>query len=401
MKRILLLLPVLLIGFGKASAQSLAQTVAKIDKPRILRLASQALDLTPPAITDHHAPNSAGGPHDFYSEADYDWPNPKTTNGLPYTYRDGQSNPNNFEYHRMAMRNMKDAVAALAAAYTITGDDRYVPKSAQLLKVFFLDDTTKMNPNLNYAQSVRGGATGNAYGVIDTLHLAELPVAIRFLEKSSAFDAGVDQGVKKWFADYIHWMTTAKNGVKELNAANNHSIAYFVQLASFARFTGDTKMVNYCRARFKEVLLPNQMADDGSFPRELKRTKPYGYSIFQADNLSLLCNLLSTPQDDPWKFHLADGRSPRQAVDFIYPYLADKNKWLADGHARDVMHFDRWPVRQPCLLLAYAEFGDRMYLDLWDKLDPDPSDLEIRRNVAVTQPLLWIASPDQIPITTQ
>ena len=317
MKRILLLLLFLLISFGKASAQSPAQTVAKTDKLRILRLASQALYLTPPAITDHQATNSAGGPHDFYSEADYDWPNPKTTNGLPYTYRDGQSNPHNFEYHRMAMRNMKDAVAALAAAYVITGDDRYVPKSAQLLKVFFLDDATKMNPNLNYAQAVRGGATGNAYGVIDTLHLAELPVAIRFLEKSSAFDPSVDEGVKKWFTEYIRWMTTAKNGVKELNAANNHSIAYFVQLASFARFTSDTKTLDFCRSRFKEVLLPNQMTNDGSFPRELQRTKPYGYSIFQADNLSLLCNLLSTPQDDLWKFHLTDGRNPRQALDFI------------------------------------------------------------------------------------
>jgi len=386
------------ISASRAADLHVVQTVGELDRARIMKLAAEALRLDPPAITVHRATNSAGGIHDFYSDADYTWPNPATSNGLPYVGRDGQSNPHNFEYHRMAMRNMKDAVAALAAAYALTGDDHYAPKASQLLTAFFLDEETRMNPTLNFAQAVHGSATGTSYGVIDTLHLAELPMAMQFLEKSPAFDPQVDRGVKQWFADYIHWMTTAKNGVKEMNAANNHSIACWVQLASFARLTSDTNLLDQSRARFKEVLLPRQMTNDGSFPLELKRTKPYGYSIFQADNLALLCDLLSTPDDDLWKFRLPDGKTPRQAVDFIYPYLVDKNKWLSDGRGRDVMHFENWPVRQPCLLLAYAEFGDPKYFDLWKKLDADPADLEIRRNMAVTQPLLWIATPAQIPI---
>src|SRR6185369_2217618 len=120
---------------------------------------------------------------------------------------------------------------------------------------------------------------------------------------------------------YSEWMLTATNGVKEMNALNNHSIAYFVQLASFTKFTGNDQDLELCRQRFKEVLFPNQMTNNGSFPRELARTKPYGYSIFQADNVSILCGLLSTPADDVWKFQLPDGRTPRMAVDFIYPYL--------------------------------------------------------------------------------
>ena len=139
------------------------------------------------------------------------------------------------------------------------------------------------------------------------------------------------------------------------------------------------------------------MTNDGSFPRELKRTKPYGYSIFQVENVATLCVLLSTTNEDFWKVKLADGRTPKNAADFIYPYLADKNKWLVDGRGRDVMHWDDWPMRQPCLILAYAEFGDKKYFDLWKKLNPDPTDLEIRRNVAITQPILWVASPDEIP----
>ncbi|HEY2081266.1 MAG TPA: alginate lyase family protein [Verrucomicrobiae bacterium] len=379
-----------LSSFG-ASREDVAVMVAKIDRARILRLADSALALRPPAITDYIATNSAGGPHDFFSQADYTWPNPTNKSGLPYIGRDGETNPENFEHHRMAMRDMKDAVAALAAAYACTGEDKYVSKASEFLRVFFLDEKTKMNPNLDYAQAVLGVATGRSYGVIDTLHLAELPVAVRFLEKSPAFDPAVDAGLKKWFADYIHWMTTAENGVKEMNAANNHSIAYFVQLASFAVFVNDQKTVQLCRERFKEVLLPKQMADDGSFPLELKRTKPYGYSIFQADNVAILCVLLSKPGDDLWKFKLPGGSTALKSAEFIYPYLADKQKWLADGRGKDVMHWDNWPAREPCLLFAYVETGEAKYFELWKKLNADPTDLEIRRNIAVTQPLLWVA----------
>lgn len=393
-----LLAIVLIVPSSWAATSDLATTVAQIDRARILRLAGEAMKLEPPAITDSRATNSAGGPHDFFSQADYVWPNPTNKSGFPYVGRDGQTNPNNFEQHRMAMRHMKDAVAALAAAYALTGDDKYVSKATELLRVFFLDEKTRMNPNLQYAQAELGKSTGAAIGVIDTLHLAELPVAIRFLERSRAFDPAVDAGLKKWFADYIHWMTTSTNGVREMNAKNNHSIAYFVQLASFARFVDDQKNLELCRQRFKEMLLPRQMTNDGSFPLELKRTKPYGYSIFQADNVSILCVMLSAPSEDLWKFKLPDGNTPLKSTEFIYPYLADKQKWLTDGRSKDIMHWDNWPAREPCLIFAYAETGERKYFDLWKKLNPDPADLEIRRNIAITQPILWLAQPEGVPL---
>lgn len=375
---------------------NLVVMVAKIDQKRILQQAGFWPETFEPTITEYIATNSAGGPHDFFSQADYAWPNPTNASSLPYIGRDGESNPNVFSEHRMAMRRMKDAVAAFAAAYLLTGDDGYARKANKYLKVFFLDEKTRMNPNLQYAQAVLGAQTGNAYGIIDTLHLAELAMAIPFLEKSPAFDPAVDAGLKKWFSDYTEWIMTSTNGVKEMNNKNNHSIACFVQLASFAKFTGNEKVLEMSRRRFKEVLFPGQMTNDGSFPLELKRTKPYGYSIFQADNLATLCVLLSTTNEDLWKFTLPDGRTPKKAVDFIFPYLVDKNKWLADGRGKDVMHWDDWPVRQPCLLFAFAEYSDEWkYFALWKKLDADPQDLEVRRNMAITQPLLWIATPGQ------
>jgi hypothetical protein len=361
--------------------------VAVIDRDRILQAANAALQQQPLTITAFPARFSHGGPHDFYSNADYFWPNPKTTNGLPYVERDGQTDPANFIAHRQVVRKLSDAVAALGAAYKITGDDRYAAKAARLLSVFFLDPATRMNPSLAYAQAVPGVSTGRSYGIIDSLHLIEIPRAIAAMQTSPQFPPGELAGLKQWFADYLIWLTTSKNGVTEGNALNNHAVAYWLQVAVFAQFTGNEKFLAESRRRFKEVFIPNQMALDGSFPRELARTKPYGYSIFQVDNLATLCQVLSTPQDNLWNFTLPDGRGMRQAMKFLYPYLADKASWPRQP---DVQAWAGWPAREPGLLFAGVAFDESKYLDLWKKLPADPTDEEVRRNIAITQPILWM-----------
>jgi len=72
---------------------------------------------------------------------------------------------------------------------------------------------------------------------------------------------------------------------------------------------------------------------------------------------------------------------------YLYPFLADKSKWPLKP---DVQVWADWPSRQPCLLFAGLALGQQSYLDLWRKLPPDPTNAEIRRNIAITQPLLWI-----------
>jgi hypothetical protein len=380
---------------GDAAAVNAAQVapakisidVAKIDRRRILKAARAALKMEPVTITKFHAKLSDGGTNDFYSNGDYWWPNPGTTNGLPYVQRDGETNPGNFVAHRQVIRQLSDAVAALGAAYKITGDDKYAKKSAELLKVFFLDPQTRMNPNLQYAQAVPGVSPGRGTGIIDTLHIIEIPKAVEAMEKSPAFPPEVLAGLKKWFADYTGWMTTSKNGLAEAGAGNNHAVAFWLQVAVFAQFTGDEPNLAECRRRFEEVFVPKQMADDGSFPAELRRTKPYGYSIFQLDNMVTLCQVLSTTNDDLWNFTLPDGRNIHKAVDFLYPFLADKSAW---PRKPDVNAWESWPARQPSLLFAGLAFNERKYLDLWTKLNPDPTNEEVRRNIAITQPILWV-----------
>jgi beta-galactosidase len=361
--------------------------MATIDRARVLKAADAALNLEPITITKYHSSLSQGGTNDFYSNADYFWPDPAKPDGMPYINRDGESNPNNFWQHRMAMRNLRDAVAALAAAYKITGDDHYAAKAAGLLRVFFLNPKTRMNPNLQYAQAVPGGAPGRSWGIIDGLHLIEIPPAILAMEKSPAFTSELVAGLKQWFQETADWMVASKNGRAEAAAKNNHSVAFWLQIACYAQFTGDDPKLAECRRQFKKIFIPHQMAADGSFPLELQRTKAYGYSIFQLDNMSTLCQVLSTPNNDLWNYELPDGRGIRKAVAYLYPFLADKSKWPLKP---DVQAWSSWPARQPCLLFAGLAFGEPKYLELWKKLPPNPANDEVRRNIAITQPILWL-----------
>ena len=369
------------------SPPSIKVDVAAIDRGRILKAADAALTAAPISITAFPAAASPGGPNDFYSNADYFWPDPAKPGGLPYLQRDGKSYPGIFNRHRMAMRDLRDAVAALGAAYKITGDERYAGKAAELLRVFFIDAKTRMNPNFDFAQVAPGHGGGRSYGIIDGLHFIEIPVAIAAMQKSPAFTPELTAGLKRWFADMSHWMITSKNGKREAAAKNNHAVAFWLQIACFARLTGDEKLLAECRRQFKEVFVKKQMAADGSFPAELKRTKPYAYSIFQLDNMAAICQVLSTPDDDLWKFELPDGRGMHKAMAYLHPFLADKSKWPLKP---DVQAWAGWPARQPSLLFAGLAYDEPGYVELWKRLPADPADAEVRRNMAITQPVLWL-----------
>ncbi|MEI8290173.1 MAG: alginate lyase family protein [Verrucomicrobiota bacterium] len=376
------------LGSGQAGGLTkLTLDVVVIDRARILKAADAALAQQPVTITAFPAKLSEGGLNDFYSNGDYWWPDSSKPNGLPYIRRDGEVNPDNFIAHRMAVKTLRDSVAALAAAYKISGDERYVTKAAELLGVFFLDAKTRMNPSLNFAQAVPGVSPGRGIGIIDTLHIIEIPAAVKAMEKSKAFPSELATGLRQWFRELAEWMVASRNGKEEAAAKNNHSVAFYLQLAVFADFIGDEAKLALCRKQFKEFFVPKQMAPDGGFPLELARTKPYGYSIFQLDNMTMLCQVLSTEADNLWDFELPDGRGIRKAVAFLYPFLADKSKWTLKP---DVQAWEGWPARQPNLLFAGLAFGEQKYLDLWQKLPADPINPEVQRNIGITQPLLWL-----------
>ncbi|HVX39199.1 MAG TPA: alginate lyase family protein [Gemmatimonadaceae bacterium] len=374
-------------------AQLTRRELVAIDSARVVAAANRYLNEKPITVTAVRASRSAGGPHDFYSEGDYWWPNPKDPNG-PYIRRDGETNPDNFVAHRDAMRRLSQIVPALVAAYQLTGDARYAKQATAHLSAWFVADATRMNPNMLYAQAIKGKVTGRGIGIIDTIHLVEVARAAAVLERLGYLKGETLAGVKSWFRDYLQWMTTHPYGLAEKNNGNNHSAAWALQVAEFASFVGDTARLNEMRTFFTDTLIPQQMAADGSFPKELARTKPYGYSLFQLDVMSTLAEVLSTPTQNMFAYTTADGRGMARAVAFMYPYIKDKSTW---PRRPDVEYWDDWPVRQPSLLFAGLALHQPKYIALWKTLNPDPTVDEIVRNFPIRQPLLWIGRGGAMP----
>ncbi len=360
--------------------------VAGVDRNRILSAANRYIGLPPETITSIPSSKSPGGPHDFFSQADYFWPNPADPNG-PYINRDGQSNPNNFVGHRKMMIALSIQMPALTSAWLLGGDKRYGKHACDHLRAWFVNPETRMNPNLEFSQGVHGVSTGRSYGIIDTLHLVEVARAAS-LVAPLLMSKAEQQTLFVWFRDYLHWMKTSEKGIAESKTLNNHAVCWALQAAEFARLIGDEQARDEVRTQYKTVFLPNQVGLDGSFPKELARTKPYSYSIFNFDAMTMLCQSLRDKGEDLFSFHLPDDRSICKCAAFLYPYLKDKSAW---PYRKDVEHFEALPVRSPGLLFAGLACGQDAYLDLWKHLNPDPADAEIIRNYPVRQPLLWLA----------
>lgn len=391
MRYILTILSIILLS---CSAQrSSTQTTSPIEKQtaqvlhdHILQEAAWAMQQQPITVTAETSPRSAGGKHDFFSEGDYWWPNPKSVDS-PYIQRDGMTNPDNFVAHRYAMIRFSRIVGALASAYKVTGDNQYVRQALNHCKAWFVDTATMMNPNLLYAQAIKGRFTGRGIGIIDAIQLMEVAQGLSAMQDAKSMDATILNGSKKWFAQYLQWVTTHKYGKDEMNAENNHGTCWVMQVACFAKFTGNKELMDFCRNRYKTVLLPNQMATDGSFPRELKRTKPYGYSIFNLDAMATICQILSTKENDLWNYQTADGKSIKNGIEFLYPYIEDKSKW---PYQPDVMYWENWPVAQPFLLFGAAAYNQQQWFHTWKNLDHAPTEAEVIRNLPVRNPLIWL-----------
>jgi hypothetical protein len=354
------------------------------ERARVLAQADRFIKDAPITVTASLSPRSAGGAHDYFSEGDYWWPDPQNPGG-PYIQRDGMSNPGNFDDHRKALMRFSVEMPALAAAYLLSHDRKYALAAERHAGAWFLSPATKMVPALRYAQAIHGHATGRGTGVIDTIHLVEVARALERLDGAPGWTRDSAAVTRHWFADYLDWLTTDQYGKDERDATNNHATCWVMQVAAFAHYTGNEALMRDCRTRFKTVLL-QQMALDGSFPRELARTKPYGYSLFNLEAMATICQLLSTKEEDLWTFELPDGRGMRKAMGYMVPYIRDRRSWPKPP---DVMYDQNWPMRQASLLFAGVALDEPSYLQLWSSLPADSDVEEVVRNFFIRQPTLW------------
>lgn len=340
----------------------------------------------PVTVTAAHSERSTGGIHDFYSEGDYWWPDPENPEG-PYIQKDGLSNPDVFSDHRHAMVRLSEHTAALTSAYILTGEQKYADKALEHFNAWFTNPETMMNPHMLYAQAISGRVTGRGIGLIDAYHLVEVARSVEVLSIKNAIPSDQAGEIKEWFSRFLTWMTTHQYGIDEMNTSNNHAVCWLATAGAMAKLTENQDVIDLCIYRFKNIALPDQMGEEGSFPRELGRTKPYGYALFNIDAFANVAEILSTPEDNLWEFETPDGKSLKLGMEFIYPYIKDKSSW---PYEKDVYIWDEWPVRQSSLLFAGLAYDNSEYIDTYLELDPDPTHPEVLRNLPVRHPVIWM-----------
>ncbi len=349
--------------------RTLTSALAKLERD-----ARKALTAGPFTITTKSVAPPSGDKRDYMSQAPYFWPDPTKPNGLPYIRHDGERNPeiDKINNHRVK-DDMEAAVETLAFAYYFTGDEVYAAGATKLLRIFFLEAETRMNPNLEYAQFIPGVNTGRGIGLIETRGLTRVVDAIGLIQGSKAWTAKDQQGMEAWFGEFLKWMIESKNGREESASKNNHGTYYDVQVCSFALFIGKREFAKQVLLEARQKRITLQIETDGRQPLELARTKAWGYSVMNLEGLMSLARLGENVDVDLWNFKTEDGRSIRRALEFLVPY-AFGEKW-------NYQQLGEWPPQQlfPLIRWAGEHYNDETFKAVMTRLPMISSD--DRRNL--------------------
>lgn len=293
----------------------------------LLDQAEAAMTAGPWTVIDKTRLPPSGDPHDYASLAPYWWPDDGPDR--PYVRHDGQVNP---ERHGDAWDSadftaMSDAVEVLALAHFHTGERRYAERAALMVRTWFLDPGTRMNPNLNFAQGVPGVSTGRPFGIIDAHRLTGVVEAIGLLEGAGVLAPADMAGLRDWFGRMVDWLTTSPMGVAESETVNNHSLHYDLMVTHFALFAGREAVAREVVGRYPERRLAVQVAADGSLPEELSRTRSFHYSTWSLIAVHDMATLSECLGVDLRRHRLADGRGIERATAFIAAYAGRETEW--------------------------------------------------------------------------
>ncbi len=315
---------------------SLNQTKARIAKqdkalqPALTRLrkeADKAMLEGPFTVASKQRVPPSGDKHDYLTLAPYWWPDPKKPDGLPYIRRDGELNPESKRDTDNATLNaMVNAVETLAQAYYFTGEAKYADRAAVLLRAWFIDKATKMNPHYEYAQAVMGQNNGRGAGLIDARKFIQVADAVGLLEGAKAWTKQDQHALQDWFRTFVKWMQTSANGKDEAKARNNHGSWYAAQLSAFALFIGDEALARQTVEAVK-TRIAWQIDPDGKQPLELERTRGMSYSLFNLTALLTVATIGEKVGVDLWSYETQDERSLRRALEYLAPFVFGEKEW--------------------------------------------------------------------------
>jgi hypothetical protein len=300
--------------------------------------------------------------HDFYSEAPYWWPQDGDPNA-PYVRRDGQTNPNRFVANKNALVALSDAVFTLGTAAYLLDDPHYAQRAARDINTWFINPKSRMNPHMDHSQAIRNFNNGRGAGIVDGRAFIRAIQGMEFLAQTGNWDPKEQTAVKKWFQDYLHWLTTSDNANFEKRTGNNHASWWTAQAAAIATFVEDDAQQKAVFSYYRDHVFPHQIKPDGSAPREESRTRGLWYSAFNLEALATTCRIAQIGGVDLWSARAKGGASLASVVEYLEPYLTDPKKWTKEqitDFSNDGLYF-----------LAYAGIGMKKpeYIALYRKLE--------------------------------
>ena len=269
----------------------------------------------------------SGDKHDYMSTGPYWWPDPSKPDGLPYIKKDGQRNPTYYDISdSQEIDKLEDATLSLALAYYFTKQVKYANFASKLLKTWFLNPETRQNPHLNFGQGIPGLNTGRGTGIIETRDLFRVGDAAILIQNTTNWNTKDHEELKKWFSEYLTWMLDSPIGKDEADSKNNHGTFYSEQVIAFALFTNRLDIVNSEIEVFKNRM-ENQLKLDGSQPFELERTKSWNYVNMNLYGYFLIAKLAENNNVSLWNQQISEGKSLRNALEWIVPYLKNEKVW--------------------------------------------------------------------------
>lgn len=296
----------------------------------LINEADALLDVPPPTVTAKRLPAPSGDPHDYASLAPYYWPDHSAADGLPYIRRDGRRNPESDDPQftdRGRIGLLGSAMETLGLAWRFTGQKRYAEHAAAFARTWFIDEATRMNPHLRFAQAIRGTNDGRGAGIIEGRDLVDAIDAVTLIDDAGLLSAADHEAITAWAGDYLNWLLESDPGRREGAATNNHGTFFDTQVVQLALVTGRRDLAVGVLRDAGPRRIAAQIEPDGSQPHELVRTKSLGYSAF---NLQALCHLATLAEHvdiDLWQYETRDGRSIRRAIEFLVPYMSAPHRW--------------------------------------------------------------------------
>jgi hypothetical protein len=318
------------------------------------REARDAMRVGPFSVMDKRRTAPSGDKHDYVSFAPYWWPDSTKPGGLPYVQRDGVVNPESrLDSDSPAFEKMATTVETLALASWFTGNEAYAQRAELLIRTWFLDRKTRMNPNLNYAQAIPGVTEGRGIGIIDTRDIARVIDAVGLIEATRSWTDADHREMLAWCRDFLAWLLTSKNGGEERAAKNNHGTWYDAQTAALAMFVGDTALARRTVSQSVPQRFAAQVLASGEHPQESARTRPLHYTLFDLEPFERLAEIGRHVGVDFWRWTAPNGATLQQSARFVAQFT-DSTKHMPTP--------DVTPVRPEEFLLplrrAVQVFGD-------------------------------------------